>query len=222
MDVRAARAYHVRVRINPYPIIMPDIVIYGGAAGSSFRPHWMLAELGLAYETKKLDIASGENRSPEYVALNPTGQIPTMVHDGFVLTESAAIVHYLGMKHDQKLFGPYSVEAYAEQLRWELFVLLNIDKNFVTLCMKKWGRPASEEAEAAASQALARYLPVFEAQLAGKEYVMPSGFTVADIVTRSTFNYAEISETDLSSYPNITAWMKRCADRPAFIKAKQG
>ncbi len=222
MDVRTRRAYHGRVRITPYRTVMPTIIVYGGPAGSSFRPHWALAELGLAYETKKLDIAAGETRSPEYLALNPTGQIPTLVHDGFVLTESAAMVHYLGMKYDQKLFGPYSVEAYAEQLRWELFVLLNIDKNFVTLCMRKWGRPASEEAEAAARHALDRYLPVFEAQLTGKEYVMPSGFTVADIVTRSTFNYAEIAETDLSGYPAITAWMKRCAERPAFIKAKQG
>ena len=139
---------------------MPSITLYGSPMGSSFRPHWMLAELGLPYEKKKLDISAGENRSPEYLALNPTGQVPTMIHDDFVLTESMAIVHYLGMKHDQKLFGPYSVEAYATQLRWELFVLLNIDKNFVTLCMKKWGNPASVESEASAVKALARYLPL--------------------------------------------------------------
>jgi glutathione S-transferase len=201
---------------------MAKITVYGGRSGSSFRPHWMLAELGLEYETKPLDISKGENRSPEYLALNPTGQIPTMVHDGFVLTESTAMVHYLGMKHDQKLFGPYSVEAYADQLRWELFILLNVDKNFVTLCYKKWGRPASEENEKAAKAALDRFLPIFDAHLDGKEYVMGSGFTVADIVTRSSFNYAELAEVDLAPYPSISAWMQRCAERPAFIKAKQG
>lgn len=201
---------------------MAKITIYGGRSGSSFRPHWMLAELGLEYETKTLDIGKGENRAPEYLALNPTGQIPTMVHDGFVLTESTAMVHYLGMKHDQKLFGPYSVEAYATQLRWELFILLNVDKNFVTLCYKKWGRPASEENEKAAKEALARYLPVFDAHLSGKDYVMGADFTVADIVTRSSFNYAELAEIDMAPYPSIMAWMKRCSDRPAYAKAKQG
>ncbi|HJV33015.1 MAG TPA: glutathione S-transferase family protein [Patescibacteria group bacterium] len=201
---------------------MPTITIYGGRSGSSFRPHWMLAELGLPYETKTLDFAAGENRSPEYLAINPAGQIPTMIYDGRVLTESAAIVHYLAEKHDPKFFGPYSIEAHAESLRWQLFILLNVDKNFVTLCMKKWGRPASEEAETAAKQALDRYLPIFEAQLAGKDYVLGADFTVADIVTRSTFNYAELAEVDLSPYPAVMAWMKRCEERPAYAKAKQG
>lgn len=201
---------------------MPSITIYGGRNGSTFRPHWMLAELGLDYETKTLDFAAGENRAPAYLAINPTGQIPTMVYDGRTLTESAAIVHYLAEKHDPKFFGPDTPESHAELLRWELFILLNVDKNFVTLCMKKWGRPASEEAEAAAAQALDRFLPIFEAQLAGKDYVVGADFTVADIVTRSTFNYAELAEVDLTGYPAIMAWMKRCEERPAYVKAKQG
>lgn len=201
---------------------MPSITLYGGRSGSSFRPHWMLAELGLDYETKSVDMASGGNRAPEYLALNPAGQIPTMVYDGFVLTESAAMVQYLAEKHDPSLFGPATPESHAELLRWELFVLLNIDRNFVTLCYKKWGRPASAENEAAARQALERYLPVFEKQLAGKDYVLGADFTVADVVTRSSFNYAELAEVDLSPYPSIAAWMKRCAGRPAYAKAKQG
>jgi len=61
------------------------------------------------------------------------------------------------------------------------------------------GRPASAENEAAATEALNRHLPIFEAQLAGKDYVLGADFTVADIVTRSTFNYAELAEVDLSA-----------------------
>ena len=201
---------------------MPSITLYGGRSGSSFRPHWMLAELGLSYETKDLDTKAGVHRTPAYLALNPTGQIPTLVHDGFVLTESAAMVHYLAEKYDPKFFGPYSIEAHATSLRWQLFVLLNIDKNFTALCMKKWGRPLSAENEAAALAALDRFLPVFEGHLAGKDYVMGEAFTVADVVTRSSFNYAELAEVELAPYPSIKAWMKRCADRPAYAKAKQG
>jgi glutathione S-transferase len=182
----------------------------------------MLAELGLPYETKDVDFAKGENRSPDYLAMNPTGQIPTMVYDGRVLTESAAMVHYLAEKHGPSFFGPTDPESHAELLRWQLFILLNVDKNFVTLCYKKWGRPATPEAEAAATQALERFLPIFEKQLSGKDYVIGADFTVADIVIRTTFRYAELCEFDLSAYPSIKAWMARCAERPAYLKAQQG
>lgn len=202
---------------------MPSITLYGGRSGSSFRPHWMLAELGLSYETKDVDMANGAHRQPEYLAINPAGQIPTLIHDGFTLTESVAMVHFLAEKYDHSFFGPDTPESHATMIRWELFVLLNIDKNFVTLAMKKWGRPSSPENEASAKESLARYLAVLEGQLASTgAYLIGDMFTVADIVARSSFNYAELAEVDLSAYPSITAWMARCAERPAYAKAKQG
>lgn len=200
---------------------MAKITLYGAAMGSSFRAHWMLAELGLEYETKPIDIPKGENRTPEYLALNPAGLIPTMVHDGFVLTESTAIVHYLAEKYDPKFFGPMTPESHAELLRWEIFTLLYVDKNFLTLCYKKFGRPVSPENEEAAMGALKKYLPIFEAHLAGKEYVTGPDFSVADIVIRTSFMYGEFVEYDFTPYPAIAAWLKRCAGRPAFIKARQ-
>jgi glutathione S-transferase len=201
---------------------MPQITVYGGRFGSSFRPHWMLAELGLPYETAKLDMRAGEHKQPAYLAVNPMGQVPAMVYDGFVLTESAAIVHYLAEKHDPSFFGPATPESHATLLRWELFTLLNVDKNFALLAGKSWGKPAAPEAEAKAREALAGSLAVLEAWLAQHQYVAGDAFTVADVVCRPTFNYAEAAEFDLSGYPAITAWAKRCADRPAYAKAKQG
>jgi glutathione S-transferase len=189
--------------------------------GSSFRPHWMLAELGLPYEAKKLDMRAGENKQPAYLAINPTGQIPAMVYDGFILTESAAIVHYLAEKHDPSFFGPMTPESHATLLRWELFVLLNLDKNFSMLAAKTWGMPASPEQEAKANELLARFLPVLEAHLSKNDYLVGSAFTVADVCARSSFNYAEAAGFDLSAYPSIVGWMTRCAARPAYAKAKQ-
>jgi glutathione S-transferase len=58
--------------------------------------------------------------------------------------------------------------------------------------------------------------------LSSNQYLAGETFTVADIVARSSFNYAELAEVDLTAYPHIVDWMKRCADRPAYSKAKQG
>jgi glutathione S-transferase len=199
---------------------MSNIIIYGTPFGSSFRPHWMLAELGLSYETAKLDMKAGEHKQPAYLAINPAGQVPAMVHDGFVVTESAAIVQYLAEKYDPSFFGPNTPESHATMMRWQLFVLLNLNKPFTALASKTWGMPATPEAEAKALEDAGKSLPVLEGWLAKNDYLAGDTFTVADIVGRSTFNYAEAAEVDLSAYPAILAWMKRCADRPAYQKAK--
>ncbi|MEY4722815.1 MAG: hypothetical protein RLZZ324_328 [Candidatus Parcubacteria bacterium] len=202
---------------------MSDIKLYGARMGSSFRPHWMLAELGLEYESMPLDMAKGEHKQPAYLAVNPAGQVPTMIHDGMVLTESAAIVHYLGEKYaGPKMFGPMNAESHAQLLRWQFFTLLNLDKSFSALAGKLWGRPLSEEQEAKVNADLARMLPVFEGWINGKQYLLGDDFSTGDVVCRSTFMYAEMTQYDLSAYPGITAWMARCAERPAFQKAKQG
>lgn len=201
---------------------MPSITLYGPRGGSSFRPHWMLAELGLAYEAKEVDMAKGAHKAPEYLAINPAGQVPAMVYDGFVLTESAAIVHFLAEKHDPSFFGPMTPESHATLLRWELYVLLNIDKHLTQHALKAWGFPIDDEAIKKADEALARSLPVFEQWMKTRSFVVGDDFTVADIVTRASFAYAEAGNVDLSAYPSIVAWMARCAERPAYAKAKQG
>lgn len=198
---------------------MPSIQIYGAPVGSSFRPHWMLHELGLEYERMPLDMTKGEHKQPAYLAVNPAGQVPTMVYDGMVLTESAAIVHYLAEKHAPEMFGPMNAESHAQLLRWQLFTLLNINPNFTTLALKNWGMPQGEAAEAKAHDNLKRYLPVLEQWLSGKDYMIGGDFTVADVVCRSTFNYAEFVQYDLSAYPAISSWMARCASRPAYQAA---
>lgn len=199
---------------------MANITLYGARFGSSFRCHWMLAELGLAYENPSLDMRSGEHKQEAYLKINPAGQVPALVHDDFVVTESAAIVHYLAEKYNPSFFGEMTPEAHATLLRWELFVLLNIDKNFSTLASKTWGMPATAEAEAAATEKLNEMLPVLEGWLSTHEYLAGMEFTVADVVARSSFLYGESVQFDLTNYPAIQAWVARCSARPAFAAAQ--
>jgi glutathione S-transferase len=99
-------------------------------------------------------------------------------------------------------------------------VLLNIDKPFAMLASKTWGMPSTPEVEAGAKEALGKALPIIEGRLASSPYLAGASFSVADIVARSSFKYAESAEFDLSAYPAIVAWMAHCAERPAYIKAQ--
>jgi glutathione S-transferase len=200
---------------------MSSIKIYGGRMGSSFRPHWMLAELGLDYETVSLDMRAGEHKQPAFLAINPAGQVPAMVYDGFALSESAAIIHYLSEKHDPSFLGA-TPEERASVLRWEFFALLNIDKSFATLASKTWGMPSSPEDEAKANEVLARFMPVLDSRLAVSKYLAGDTFTTADIVVRSSCNYGEAAGFDFTNFPKLQDWMTRTAARPAYAKAKQG
>jgi glutathione S-transferase len=198
---------------------MSSIAVYGGRAGSAFRVHWMLAELGLHYETKPLDMAKGEHKSPAYLALNPAGQVPTLIHDGFVLTESAAIVHYLAEKHDAALLGA-TPEIRATGLRWELFVMLNVHVVLSPFAREKFRGTFQDPMKAAASEGIAKYMMVLEAWLSRNAWLAGPAFTTADIVARSAFQYAEMLGLDLTMYPSFMTWMERCSDRPAYGKAK--
>lgn len=200
---------------------MPSITIYGGRFGSSLRPHWMLAELGLDYETKNVELSKGEHRTPEFLALNPAGQVPVMVHDGFTLTESVAMTHFLAEKYGPQFFGPSTAESHATMLRWQLFTLLSVEKHFSLLAGKKFGRPAPAESEEAAVAALKASVKIVEDLFAKQAYAVGGDFTVADVVMYTSFTYAAYADFSLAEYPAIQAWMQRCSERPAYAKATQ-
>src|SRR5690606_4767874 len=71
------------------------VVLYGSPSTASLVVHWLLVELGIEHELHQLDFDRREQKSPEYLALNPAGRVPTLVIDGQVLTESAAIAMHL-------------------------------------------------------------------------------------------------------------------------------
>lgn len=72
-----------------------EIVFYHNPQSRAQMAHWMLEEAGAPYKTVLIDFAKGENRTPEFLAINPMGKLPTIVHRGVVVTETAAIIAYV-------------------------------------------------------------------------------------------------------------------------------
>lgn len=194
--------------------------LYGGKGGSPFRCHWTMHELGLSYETVPLDMRSGENKGAAYLAINPTGQVPTLDHDGFCLAESLAINEYLIEFAASDLCGANAQER-ARSRQWSLWTILNVQPDLLALAMPKWtGTALSPENDSAVRERLHKYLPILEARLLSSPYLAGDRFTVADINSATTLGYAAYSEFDLTAYPAIVAWLTTTASRPSYAEAK--
>ncbi|MDO8425288.1 MAG: glutathione S-transferase family protein [bacterium] len=198
---------------------MANINVYGMPMGTSFRVHWALHEMGLTYETVSVQFAKGEHKAPSFLAMNPMGQVPVIDVDGFVLPESVAITQYLALKFAPAMLGA-TPEAQAQALRWALWCMINLNPALSTLASVRWtGKELSPEVKEEKMAVLARLLPILDAQLAGKEYLLGE-FGIADVNVRPTLQYAEMAGVDCVAYPNVAAWMARCAARQAYVAAK--
>ena len=74
---------------------MADLTLYHASPSRSSVTLWMLEELGEPYDIKLLKLSEGDQQKPDYLAVNPMGKVPTLKHNGVVITESAAICTYL-------------------------------------------------------------------------------------------------------------------------------
>lgn len=99
-----------------------SVVLYGSQSTASLVVHWLLVELNVAHELVMLDFDKDEQKAPDYLKLNPQGRVPTLLIDGQVLTESAAIALHLADLHPEaKLAPPVGTPQRAAYYRWLFF-----------------------------------------------------------------------------------------------------
>ena len=121
------------------------IKIYGIATSRTFRPLWLLEELGLEYEHVRLDYRGSDLAATDYRQLNPNGRIPTLVDDELVLWESMAINLYLASRYGRDA-GLWPSEAAGEGLayQWSFWVMTEMEAALLTLLFHRRLLPAEE------------------------------------------------------------------------------
>jgi len=99
------------------------LTLYFAPGASSFAPHIALHEIGVAFEGKPMSFKRNDMRSPEFLAINPEGKVPTLIVDGRPLTEVAAILFYLAKRFPEAgLLPPDDLEAEAQAVSWMSFI----------------------------------------------------------------------------------------------------
>jgi glutathione S-transferase len=196
---------------------MPKLKLYGGAKNRGRRCYWLAKELGLEIEAVEIDLSCGQHKSPDFLKLNPNGQVPVLDDDGFILYESLAINLYLAKKHGG-VIAPASLQEEALATQWSLWVVNEVERLLITILEHRMMLPEGERDPALADQAwekLQKPLGVLERTLTDRDYLVGNRFTVADLNVSIVMSLINRLSLDITRYPNARAWLDTCLGRPA-------
>lgn len=196
------------------------LTIYGSPRSRTMRTLWMAAELGLDYAHVPYAYDDPRLKQPEFRALNPAGQIPTIVDDGFALSESLAINLYLAKKYGARVappLHPSTSQGEAEAWRWTLWAQGHLEPWVQRDALMLDLRTAiGRHADAAVASALR----VLESALAKHAHLIADHFTVADFNVACILSPSRAAHLDLSPVPSVDRWLRRCYERPAAIATR--
>ena len=180
---------------------------------------WLTGEMGL--EVERVDIGGpfGGNDTPEYLAKNPNGLVPTLEDGDFVLWESHSICRYLAEKYGAPPWAPSDSAGRAIASQWMDWYITKLHPPMTVIF---WAliRTAPEDRDMdavnkAVGQA-AESWTLLDAQLAGADFVTGDGPTMADIPVGCSVNRWYTMEVDRPSLPNLEAWHVRLKDRAPY------
>ncbi len=183
-------------------------------SGNCYKVRLLVSLLGIDCETSKVDRRSGENKSPEYLRLNPRGQVPVLVDSEVTVWDSQAILVYIARRYGGEDWLPLEAAAMAEVMQW-----LAVSENEVLFglararAVKLFKRPFNlDDAQALGRQGLA----VIEGRLAGHDWLALERPTIADIACYPYVAVAAEGDVSLEDCPAIRAWMGRIQALPGY------
>jgi glutathione S-transferase len=196
---------------------------------NSFGPNpramrMFLAEKGITIPTKDIDLMQAENRRPPYTDRNPGGQLPALELDnGKCLGETVAIWEYLEEKNPAPALIGATPEERAETRQWQRRVEQNITENVYNgfrfaegLELFKNRLPCEPEAGPGLKRIAQARLKWLDGLIAGREFIVPNRFTIADIILYCCLDFAAgVGQTIDPSLNNVNAWFKRIDNRPS-------
>ena len=178
------------------------LTLYFAPGSSSMAPHIALHEIGVPFEAVPVSFARNETRAPAFLALNPEGNVPTLLIDGRPLTEVAGILYYLARAYPEARLMPFGDPgAEAQAISWMSFIASSV-------------HPARR-------QGLEHAMAVYELadrRLGAREWAV-GDYSIADIhLFRLFWRFASSLNPPAEAFPNLRAHNDRMMARPAVIR----
>ena len=202
------------------------ITLYYAHQSNASRIQASLEELGVAYEKVKIDIRAGEQKKPEFLALNPNGMVPTIVLDGTPMFESVAIQIALGERYgvEKGVWPALGSPEHLKALTWLIWGQVTIGasmmrymQNTADFIPKELHHAGQAEV---ALKAMHSQLAILDAHLGAHPFLSGDRFTLADLDVASVLGWGlHMFKIDISAYPKLGAWLGVVSKRPGMIAA---
>ncbi len=195
---------------------MTGLTLYTNPMSRGRIARWMLEEVGAEYDVEMLGYG-GSMKADAYLALNPMGKVPAIVHDGRVVTECAAICAYLADAFPAAGLTPTADER-ADYYRWMFFAAGPLEQ---AITNRSLGVTPSEDQQRMVGYGdYDRVVAVLEQAVSAHDYIAGDRFTAADVYVGSHVMWG----TQFGTLPKLDpfmAYLARLADRPAHLRASQ-
>ena len=195
---------------------MADLTFYTNPMSRGQTVRWMLEEIGEPYDTLILDYGTSMKAEP-YLAINPMGKVPAIVHDGRIVTEVAAICLYLADAFPRAGLAPDPSDR-ADYYRWVFFVAGPVEAAFSNKAVG-W-EPDADRQRSFGYGSYDLAIATLEKALTGKTFIAGDRFTAADLFVGAYVNFM-INFKLLEPKPLFADYARRMTDRDAFRRAQE-
>ena len=195
--------------------------LYYAPGACSLASHIALEEVGIPYETQRLNLAEGEQRKPEYLKVNPRGRVPTLVIDDKTLTENVGILTYLGGGYPKAGIWPRKTWDQAKLVSSLAWVSNSVHPTYghmIRAARYADDAAAQEAIKAKARQMYGDYLKEIDTLLAGKKWSIAGHYTVLDGYLLVFYRWGNRSQFPVKELRSYTALVERVMARPAVKK----
>lgn len=200
-----------------------DIHLYTAATMNGYKPVIFLEEAGIPYDLTFIDFSKQEQKSPDYLLLNPNGKIPTIVdrNEDRAIFESGAILWHLANKYDK--FLPQDPVQQSEVMQWMLFQVGHIGPMMgQAMYFQHIAAPNGHEEPFSIKRYVdesRRLLEVMNTRLDGREWIAADQYTIADMMLYPWARAYVWARVEVADLPHLKAWFERIDQRPAVQKA---
>lgn len=198
------------------------MLLYGLGPSRSLRASWALEEAGVPWKYIKLNARAAEHRQPSYLAINPAGKVPALVDGDVVVSESLAIVTYIGEKFPESQLVPSSLAQRAQYFRWCAFAISELEQPLWLMGKHSFALPEEYRVtglEKTATYEFQKAAQVVATALGDQEFILGSTFTGADILLGHTLSWARYQKFTIE-HDNLNDYANRVLGRPAFARAR--
>ena len=195
---------------------MSDLIFYTNPMSRGRVARWMLEEVGAPYETVVLDYGT-TMKGPDYLAINPMGKVPAIVHNGRAVTEGAAIVAYLAEAFPEAGLAPTAAER-ANYYRWMFFAAGPLEA--VTADKALGVAPTADQQRMVGYGSLDHVVDALEGAVKANPYIAGDRFTAADVFVGSHIAWGMQFGT-LPRRDAFDAYVARIMGREAAARARE-